>query len=114
VALFGGEEFADPESYQSKALNWLCGPESTAYETNDAKMIQRYSLASIYYATYNVSTAFTDALLGNGTVLPWNIARDWLTATDECTWSNIQCDQQTTGSVIRLDFVSICVDRLVD
>jgi hypothetical protein len=104
VALFGGAEFEDPETYQSNALAWLCSSDLTPY--SDAKVIQRYALATIYYATYEVRTNFTDLILGTGNIIPWNNARDWLTNTDECTWSNTLCDQQTTGSVIRLDFVS--------
>ena len=71
----------------------------------DAKVIQRYALGCIYYATNNVSTTFTDLLLGPGVVFPWNNERAWLTNTDECTWSNVQCDDNT-GFIRRMDFVS--------
>jgi hypothetical protein len=104
VALFGGTEFNDPESYQSKSLAWL---ENSALDPySDTKLIQRYCLGCIYYATYNVSTTYTDTLLGSpGLIFPWNNARAWLTDVDECTWSNVLCDE-TTSLIIRMDFVS--------
>ena len=103
VALFNGAEFMDPTTYQSQALSWLETSDISSY--SDDKIIQRYSLACIYYATYNVSTTFTDLLLGDGVIFPWNTARAWLTDTDECTWSNVRCDN-TTGVIRRMDFVS--------
>jgi hypothetical protein len=103
VALFAGTEFSDPETYQSKSLAWLESSNLDGY--SDAQIIQRYALGSIYYATNNVSTTFTDMLLGAGKVFPWNMERAWLTDTDECTWSNVRCDN-VTGFIRRIDFVS--------
>ena len=103
VALFDGTEFSDPTTYQSKALAWLESDDLGSY--SDDKIIQRYSLGCVYFATNNVSTTFTDMLLGEGNVFPWNNERAWLTATDECTWSNVRCDNNT-GFIRRMDFVS--------
>lgn len=102
VALFGGTEFVDPESYQSKAFDWL----DSSFQSNftDDELVQRYALASIYFATNGVSTSFTNSSLGNGVIFPWNNNENWLTAASECTWYGVSC-QNGTGFVDKLEFV---------
>jgi hypothetical protein len=103
VALFGGAEFVDPNSYQSQALDWLCA--SSTAGLSDDRIIQRYSLASIYYATYNVSTIFTDIAFGSGIVFPWADSGTWLSDDNECTWGKqLRCD--ANNFVVTLDLFS--------
>ena len=103
IALFGGAKFEDPDSYQSQDLNWLCS--SDAAGLSDDRLIQRYSLASIYYATFNVSTSFTDIAFGRGFVFPWAVSGTWLSDDNECTWGRqLMCD--ANNFVIFLDLFS--------
>jgi hypothetical protein len=85
-AKFDGDEFNDPNSYQSKSLAWLEGNANVG-SYSDAQIIQRYALASIYYSTFAVSTPATDAFLGPG-VTPdgWNNTSGWLSDDEECSW----------------------------
>lgn len=103
VALFNGIEFEDPESYQSKALAWL--ESSNLDPFNDDELVQRYALATIYYATNGVVTSFTNMSLGEGVVFPWNNETNWLSDESECTWARMTCNE-TTGFISGIDFVS--------
>ena len=107
VALFEGVEFLDPDSYQSKALDWLRNSDLEPY--SDAKLIQRYALACVWFATFNVTTEFTDLALGEGRIVQWERTRGWLTDTDECSWANTLCEggSNVTGFLEILDLVSI-------
>jgi hypothetical protein len=102
VALFGGVEFEDPDTYQSKALAFLCSSDTSGL--SDDRIIQRYSLASIYYATNNVSTPFTDIAFGPGLIFPWSDEDNWVTDANECDWIKVQCD--SANNVILLDLFS--------
>jgi hypothetical protein len=99
VALQGGAEFVDPASYQSKALDWLCASNVTGL--SDERVVQRYALASIYYATYEVKTVFTDAIFG-GAIFPWLDNTNWVTDANECTWTRIGCNDAGMVNVIDL------------
>lgn len=99
VAKFGGEEFEDPDSYQSKALSWLEGNANVG-SYSDEQIIQRYALASIYYSTFAVATPATDAFLGAGvTPAGWNTTDGWLSDDDECTWFGVGCDGSNVNSI---------------
>ena len=102
VALFGGSEFGDPHSYQSQALSWLEKSTNVA-SLSDARIVQRYALACIYYATFAVSTVFTDDMFGPSYVPPWISTSGWLTEENECMWARIGCD--SSNQVIILDLV---------
>lgn len=103
VAKFGGDEFDDPDSYQSQALAWLEGNANLG-EYSDEQVIQRYALASIYYSTFAVATPATDAFLGAG-VTPdgWTNSDRWVTDADECTWFGVTCEG---GNVVSIVLVS--------
>ena len=64
ASIFGGSEFADIRSYQSQALEWLQGDaadEKTGkLRLSDLRLIERYALACIYFATYAVQHAYTE------------------------------------------------------
>lgn len=102
VALNGGDEFSNPDTYQSEALSWLEG--SSIEGLNDERIIQRYSLACIYYATNQVRTIFTDERFGEGEVPPWQSSANWITDANECEWARITCDD--TNSVTSVDLFS--------
>lgn len=101
-SLFGGDEFLDPGSYQTTALNWL--DNSNTDGLSDARIMQRYSLACIYFATFQVSTVFTDDRFGVGNVPTWQTSTNWVTDANECEWARIACNDQ--GFVTIIDLVS--------
>jgi uncharacterized surface protein with fasciclin (FAS1) repeats len=89
VALQGGAEFVDPESYQSKALAYL---EGTLSAQTDAQYIRYYALACIFFASSGVSNEFTDLQFPNLNPLPgWITTDGWVTDTDYCGWFGITC-----------------------
>ncbi|EEC48729.1 predicted protein [Phaeodactylum tricornutum CCAP 1055/1] len=102
VALSNGAEFVNPESYQSKALAWLEGSNTDGL--SDQRIIQRYSLGCIFFATNGVRTQFTDQAFGENVILNWQNVSGWATNTNECEWKGIGCD--STNSVNLLDLFS--------
>jgi len=97
----GGTELDDPDSYQTKAFLWM--EESTDLnEYSEERAIQRYVLACIYHATYQVKNLFTDSFFGeNKDVLPWQNKDGWLLTQDECKWNGITCD--SNGVVVGIN-----------
>jgi hypothetical protein len=100
VALQGGQEFQDPESYQSQALART--EEQVGIETqSNAKIIQYYALYCIYSATNQVANLITDA---EGIVqLPrWIVAAGWeSTNIDPCSgqWFGISCENDQVTNI---------------
>lgn len=94
VAINGGEEFEEEYSPQSKALKWVnlvYDPEGDGLD----RIIQRYVLATIWYATYAVENVYTD--------LPtpkWTVTEGWLSTYDECDWYGVYCTDD--GKVDRI------------
>ena len=62
----------DFSSGQSKALTWLTFEDSMQLDPTDENLLQRYALATIYFATQGER---------------WYISHNWLTDADECVWS---------------------------
>merc|ERR1712137_1307537 len=83
------------------------GLESDSKQRNtlsEKKIIQRYALACIYYATNSVSTIYTDVEYGAGEKVPGWITEDgWLEDPDECTWYKISC---SNGLVTAIRLIS--------
>jgi hypothetical protein len=99
VALEGTDK---PSSYHSDAFTWLKSSPDLPKLT-DEQIIQRYVLACVYYSTHAVRTAYSDAEYGVGVKPPGWIRKDnWLTATNECEWYGITCDENGKVSVINL------------
>jgi hypothetical protein len=113
VARFGGSEFDDPLSYQSRAKKWVLTQglpledgSPTASLSTDQQTIQLYALACIYYNTYAVRSDWTDFQYGKDVAIPgWFSSRGWLgSASDVCTnWYGLSCDEQGRVSKIELD-----------
>jgi Leucine-rich repeat (LRR) protein len=117
-ALRGGAEFNNHDSYQFKALQYVeahAVAHNTTSTTNaqsalftDSRIVQRYALACIYYATYQVPTTWTGYRFASRSLLPWQNSTGWLNEQfpDECDgWFGIRCDTQTR-QVVELDFAS--------
>lgn len=96
--------FDDPDSYQSQALQWSLD-NSAGVGANAERILQRYALASIFYATYSQRTAWTDHSFGKGQpVLPWVNERGWLTFDDECDWFGLECNEE--GKIEEIDLAN--------
>lgn len=97
VALQGGAEFQDPNSYQSRALARTEEQEGIKAQP-ESKIIQYYALYSIFEATNAVSNVITDS---EGIPNPpgWIVSTGWdQTNVDPCAgWFGITCanDQVT-------------------
>jgi hypothetical protein len=108
VALFGGAEFENPMTYQSRAKKWVLTQDFPLADgsslSTEQQAIQLYALACIYYNTFAVRSAWTDFQYGPDVALPgWFSSRGWLrTATDVCSWYGLVCDEQGRVSKIQL------------
>jgi len=96
-AKFGGSEFLDTGTYQSKALNWLMSESADIYERQsglgvEELVLQLYALSCLFYATNEVPNTITDVL--DITVSQWSISGGWLESVSSggCDWSGIICD----------------------
>ncbi len=93
VALQGGNEFNDPNSYQSLALART--EEQVDINTQSpAKIIQYYALYSIFAATNGVSNIITESE-GILDVPGWIVSAGWTSTTlDPCSgsWFGVDCD----------------------
>ena len=89
--------FDDPNTYQSAALDWV---ESTSNGLSEARILQRYALACIYYATNDVPTTWSQEAKFSG---PWFLDDGWLSNSNECNWHGISCNQSGYVEIIRLD-----------
>lgn len=96
------DPFLDPESYQSQALDWLCSEDGVPDPSlSDQRVAQRWVLACFYFATFNVSNAFTEDIFGNFT-LPWGNSTNWLSSNSECTWARIGCNELEEVNIISM------------
>jgi len=87
------DEFSDASSYQRKALCWLTfGDSLLSLNQTDPFLMQRYALATIYFAL-NESQILLD--------------RGWLSGKPECQWTPlVECDSRTDSTVTRLSLHS--------
>ena len=100
-ARFHGVEFEDPNSYQSRAARWVGETAQLGVHTPE-RLVQRYALASLYYATNGVANEFTDEIFGFGNPpRPWIDESGWLVNDDECSWYKITCNED--GQVTKIE-----------
>jgi hypothetical protein len=87
VSFDNGTALQLPLTPQNMALNWLAN--NTNLDTySDAKKIQRFALATLFYST-------------NGT--SWYVNDTWMSNEDECGWYNNGASLCTIGSIDRLN-----------
>eukprot|EP00339_Tiarina_fusa_P004892 CAMPEP_0116998044 /NCGR_PEP_ID=MMETSP0472-20121206/1258_1 /TAXON_ID=693140 ORGANISM="Tiarina fusus, Strain LIS" /NCGR_SAMPLE_ID=MMETSP0472 /ASSEMBLY_ACC=CAM_ASM_000603 /LENGTH=482 /DNA_ID=CAMNT_0004697087 /DNA_START=121 /DNA_END=1569 /DNA_ORIENTATION=+ len=109
IARFGGSEFDDPDSYQSRALGWVLTQDLPATDiplSREDQASQLYALACIYYNTYATRSDWTDFHFGPDVAIPgWFNNRGWLISANEvCTgWYGISCNEEGKVSKIELD-----------
>lgn len=92
--------FNDSNSYQSRALEWVVGSCPNCGR-DGARIIQRFVLACIYYATNNVANPLTRAANGGG-IGTWRINSGWVGSSDECTWYGVECNDSGYVDYINL------------
>lgn len=104
-AKFHGEEFKDDDTYQSQALRWMREKGQLIVENNTSlgavdSVLQLYSLACIYYSTYEISNEITDI---TDDLKPWITSDGWLEDVSllGCNWHGVSCNSQ--GKVKRLN-----------
>jgi hypothetical protein len=90
---------------QYKARQWIIKVDDGLLCGEDARLIQRYTLAVIYYALNGREWTNCQSILDNGTAAgpcdTGNSAR-WLSGASECTWYGVTCDKDGRVSVLRL------------
>jgi hypothetical protein len=84
----------DPDSIQGKAADWLIGQDEYLLCPEDPKLVQRFALAVIYFATNGDDWLQCSA---DGTDLcgfedPFVGDSRFLSADNECSWAGITCD----------------------
>jgi hypothetical protein len=88
VSLDNGTALQTASTPQKNALNWLAN--NTNLDTySDAKKIQRYSLATLFYST-------------NGT--SWYQKTNWRSNIDECDWGYVFCDENRSLWALELSY----------
>jgi len=108
-AYYGGTEFDDPESYQSKALGWVATQTLPANHYPNLGMEEQakqlYALACIFFSTYAQPNEWTDFHFKEGNAIPgWHVSQGWLMRPGEvCDWHGITCDDENRVSKIQLD-----------
>ena len=110
---FTGDEFEDPTSPESQALNWVLANFDFSVSASgggrslqqDKRLMQVFALAVVYFSTNAVQTIYTDALWGEGVVEEWKESDLWMTSEPECSWFRVTCNDD--GEVEALELVSI-------
>ena len=78
-------DFLLKEGHQYKAFHWLSKNKNLQSMDRTTKL-QRYALASLYFATNNVPHAYAP------TPGPWTSETLWLSDESECDWAHVHCD----------------------
>lgn len=100
----GGQEFDDPESYQSRALDYVMNERGL--NTLNEEVLTYYGLACVFLASSGVHNKRTLVEFSNVPQLPPWLRRDgWLSSNqDKCSWSGVVCDG--SGHVIELNLAA--------
>jgi Leucine-rich repeat (LRR) protein len=72
---------------QNAAVNWIAGLDALQYDISNLRLIQRYVLAVLYFAT---GGQLMEEGVERAIDTPWTSTLDFLGAEDECGWSHIQ------------------------
>jgi hypothetical protein len=95
-------DLAEP---QGLATTWLIGEDSLFICPDDLDILQRWSLAVVYFSTggdaWFQCSANPAAVDGCGVEAPFVNATQFLSGTSECNWAGISC---LDGSVTFIDF----------
>ena len=75
----------DGSTYQGKAFNWLYFQNPNLASMDRTQVLERFALAALYYATYQVPTAYTP----NPPI--WVSSSGWLSSQPVCEWEGLAC-----------------------
>jgi hypothetical protein len=89
----GGGEFDNPSSHEYQALLW----NQNNPVSSEARVLQRYALVCIYYATYQMSNRWLQVNKAGDDLFPWSNSKGWLTYDNECDWFGVSCDGKGLG-----------------
>ena len=78
-------QLEDPLTAQGQAFHWLDSIDTETDVCTYPTVVQRYTLAVLYYATDGAS---------------WSIQSGWLSDDNECNWFNISCSGIATTSIL--------------
>lgn len=97
------------QTYHRQAIQWLAS-NAEIDSFSSAKAVQRFVLASVFYATSSVRSPYTDARygIGNTTFPGWVHSDGWLTDDDECAWIGVICngDGEVVSLVLRFNHLT--------
>jgi hypothetical protein len=95
------ERFSDEESAQFRAADWAANVAPIGLSGEDPRMVNRYALATLYFATngddwFNCGRDSTNC----------ETTQEWLTSENECNWYAIECADPDNGdySVVNIFF----------
>ncbi|GAX11689.1 hypothetical protein FisN_7Lh057 [Fistulifera solaris] len=108
----GANELENRDSYTSLAYRWMLQNPFSLQEFRmrvEDRVLQRYALACLYYATYRVNNdwlRYNQGLLDAQPqdIFAWTESQGWLVYANECDWYGITCNQ--FGYVTSLDLGS--------
>jgi len=99
-------DLQDVYSPQYKALKWIADMDGASLSLKDHGILQRYSLAVLFFSTFSSNELPTlDSLkdledkpvtaLGEG----WKDRTNWLTSKGHCSWAGVQCHHRDGTSL---------------
>ena len=106
--------FEDRSAPQYQAALWLADEDTFLSEKGlqpgDPKMLQRYAIATFYYATGGDNWKLC------GSNSPSCGDTPWLDSSDECTWFSIDCGDAGDGVITQINFREYydCTEMLCD
>lgn len=83
------------ETAQRRAFYWMA-TDKNLNKYDHTQVMQRYALATLYYATNNVPTRFEE------NPIPWKTAHLWLSNAHVCEWKGIVCNEKLHVTAIDL------------
>ena len=102
LALSGVEVFEIAESPPSLAYNWIVNLDKMNVCPEDAKLVERYILAVLYFSMS--SESWSRCSVYNSTDCEATL---FLSGADFCEWDGIGCNEDGNVTAIRLDGLSL-------
>ena len=89
---------ANKETPQYRALKWIADEDKAQLDVDNYMLIQRYTLAVLYFSTGKVGDEST-----------WSNSTNWLTEKGICVWYGVKCHTDKKGSAQMDDNVPVSV-----
>ena len=88
------EVLSNSSTPQGKALNWLLNEDDEYLCPDTKKLIQRYTLAVIYYSTGGDNWSKCSKHSSNcGDEKPFQNKKHFLSSDNECFWAGVRCSE---------------------